>query len=480
MNENMNANRLTDKDPFVIKEYNRTRLPVNRSRLCHAPFRNIYFGLGGVVTSCCFNRDHVIGHYPSVSVREIWEGQARRDLCNKVKKKDLTSGCHLCEDLLLKRNFEAVGARFYDMIQPPSKHPLVMEFELGDNCNLSCIMCSEKFSSSIRRDKNLPEPSKTVYDEVFVQQLIPYLSGLREAKFYGGEPFLIPVYYQIWEQLIRRAPGCSILVQTNGTIMNEKVESLLYSGKFNIGLSIDSVRRDTFEKIRVHADYDKVMRNINSFAKYCKTAGRRMVISVCPMRDNWEEIPEIIYFAQITGADVFFNTVWYPPEHALWSWDAENLLTVVNTWSREIEKLPVSMRTRQFSAFEALTAMVKKWYKEALKRALNQKQEQKNQGETTFELLEFNRYLKLFLEKIEEYATGSKDSVDESLAYAASMKRRAQQVISGLPRNQLLLAILKDAVENYKIPEIFDNLKNKDLSLLTEELKEMIQKSSDQ
>jgi sulfatase maturation enzyme AslB (radical SAM superfamily) len=479
-NENMSGNRLTDKDTYVIKEYNRTRLPVNRGKLCHAPFRNMYFGFGGVVTSCCFNRDHVLGHYPGMSVREIWDGRARKDLCRRIEKKDLTSGCHLCEDLLLKRNFEAVGARFYDMIHPPSKQPLVMEFELADNCNLACIMCSEKFSSTIRREKNLAEPVKEVYDEKFVQQLIPFLSGLRETKFYGGEPFLVPLYYEIWEQLIRRAPGCSILVQTNGTIMNEKVESLLYSGKFNIGVSIDSVRRETFEKIRVHADYEKVMRNIHSFAKYCKTSGRRLVISVCPMRENWEEIPEIIHFAQITGADIFFNTVWHPPELALWSWDAENLLTVVNSWSREIEKLPESMRTRQFLTFEALMRMVKTWYGEALKRDLNQQQTNRIHEKSTYELVEFNRYLKLFLEKIEEYAMGSKGSVDESFAYAASMKHRAQEVISGLPRNQVLLAILKDAVENYKIPEIFDNLKNKDLSLLTAELKELIQKSSAQ
>jgi len=47
---------------------------------------------------------------------------------------------------------------------------------------------------SQNRDK-LPL-SPLAYDDAFVKQLkiIPYL---KEAKFYGGEPFLIPIYYDI-------------------------------------------------------------------------------------------------------------------------------------------------------------------------------------------------------------------------------------------------------------------------------------------
>ena len=105
--------------------------------------------------------------------------------------------------------------------------PRVMEFELSNECNLECQMCNGNVSSSIRKRKDKLPPLPNPYDDAFVQQLEPYLPHLKEAKFYGGEPFLIPVYFQIWDKLAEVNPGCTIFLITNGTHWNNKIKSLV-------------------------------------------------------------------------------------------------------------------------------------------------------------------------------------------------------------------------------------------------------------
>src|SRR5205814_4784152 len=99
------------------------------------------------------------------------------------------------------------------------ERPRIMEFCLENTCNLACVMCNSLLSSSIRKNEHLP-PLKKQYDEHFADQLIPYIPYLKEAIFSGGEPFLIPLYYKIWEQMLDINPDITICVVTNGSTLN--------------------------------------------------------------------------------------------------------------------------------------------------------------------------------------------------------------------------------------------------------------------
>ena len=52
------------------------------------------------------------------------------------------------------------------------------------------------------------------YDAAFVKQLEEFIPHLEEVKFYGGEPFLIEIYYEIWEKIMELNPKVRISVQT--------------------------------------------------------------------------------------------------------------------------------------------------------------------------------------------------------------------------------------------------------------------------
>jgi len=146
----------------------------------------------------------------------------------------------------------------------------------------------------------------------------------------GGEPFLIKIYYEIWEKIIKTNPDCLIDIQTNGTVLNDKIKSLLETGNFRISLSIDSFDKDTYEKIRNNARYQDVMDNLNFFTAHAQKNKYPMCISVCPMQQNMYEIPDIIKYCNQNAFYVYFNTVWKPAHCSLRFLEPDELLNLIN------------------------------------------------------------------------------------------------------------------------------------------------------
>ncbi|HET9529031.1 MAG TPA: radical SAM protein, partial [Blastocatellia bacterium] len=140
----------------------------------------------------------------------------------------------------------------------------------------------------------------------------PYLL---EAKFLGGEPFLIKTYYQIRDLLIRLNPNIHISITTNGTVLNNRVADTIEKLKVNVIISIDSLERENYERIRVNAGFGRMMENYRYFKEYVKRKQTSLTFAVCPMQRNWNEMPLFLEFCNEEGVYLFFNTVIYP-EHA--------------------------------------------------------------------------------------------------------------------------------------------------------------------
>jgi molybdenum cofactor biosynthesis enzyme MoaA len=192
-----------------------------------------------------------------------------------------------------------------------------MEFEISNVCNLECTMCNGDFSSAIRKHREgLPQPPRP-FDGRFVEQLEPYIPHLTEAKFLGGEPFLNHLYYRLWERIARVHPAIDVVIVTNGTILTDKVKRALEPLNAHINLSIDALDPANYERIRLNAKYDQVMENFAYFREFVERKGTTMTVSVCPMQENWRELPDFLRFCNERNVKLFFNTVWYPEEASL-------------------------------------------------------------------------------------------------------------------------------------------------------------------
>jgi MoaA/NifB/PqqE/SkfB family radical SAM enzyme len=351
----------------LVKEYNQHRPLGPQKQLCYAPFKSIYFGNNGDAGVCCYNRKHILGRYPDQSIHQMWFGEEAEKLRDFMSHNDLSLGCLSCKEHLMAGNFDGSKSHQYDAnILNKNKYPSVMEFELSNTCNLECEMCNGEFSSLIRAKREGLPPLPQKYNDAFVDQLEEFIPYLEEVKFYGGEPFLIDIYYTIWERIVKINPKVRIQVQTNATTLNTRLKDLMSKIDFHINVSFDSLRKEVYEKIRKNADFDRVTSNIEYFRNYCNERNTYFGISVCAMQQNWKELPDFINYCNERNVPVYFHTVSFPINCSIGEMPAQEIRNVDEFLSRFDFPVgnPVLVKNRQH--YFDFKNQVKTWYQLSL------------------------------------------------------------------------------------------------------------------
>ncbi|GAB5538266.1 MAG: hypothetical protein Salg2KO_03690 [Salibacteraceae bacterium] len=353
-------------DNTVISNYSAQRNINAQECACYAPQRSLYIGLRGNVWSCCFNKTHVLGKYPEQSLEEIWHGAQRKNLSEALGSFDFSKGCHGCEALIEAGDYHNLPAKNFDHLSTnPHGFPTKVDFELSNECNLECIMCRGEFSSAIRKNREKLPAIPTAYDRAFLEQLRPFIPHIEHSHFLGGEPFLIPIYLDIWEMMVEHNPDVRISVQTNATILSERVKAILERMQFDMAISIDSFTKKTYEHIRQTASFDKVMANINWFRDYCDRKSTRLTISFCPMTVNWSEIPSVIRQCNDWGVKLFLNTVYHPKELSFSSLTREKLDEIILELSQQTFSTENEIENWNQSSFMGLLGQLKSWRENA-------------------------------------------------------------------------------------------------------------------
>lgn len=361
---------LAGYDPVPIDyilRFNKTR-PYNvRERLCHAPSRNLYFSPEGHVLVCCYNTKYIIGDITKNTISEIWHGEKLNKLREYISYNDLSCGCGSCRSSLLLNNFEEPHIKFYDNFLASDGFPTSMEFQTHNTCNLECTMCSGDLSSNILSNREKRTVTKNPYENDFIQQLETFVPHLRFCLFSGGEPFLINSYFKIWEMIIQKNPSCNIIIQTNGTILNEKIKDILKRGTFHIGISIDSLNKKTYEEIRVNATYETTLKNLDFFKKYCSENSRVLSISICVMPQNRWEIPYLTEFCSQNNIHVNYNTVRFPAKNALWILNSSELQEILDYYLKFSLPTKSRIEKKNQKSFQNLITRIELWKKAAKK-----------------------------------------------------------------------------------------------------------------
>jgi MoaA/NifB/PqqE/SkfB family radical SAM enzyme len=314
-------------DKNQITQFNASRVVADTSVLCYAPWLSMNFDQTGQITVCCFNRTFVLGSYPQQRLSDIWQGKNANKLRQAMQQSQFNLGCGACEKMIAERNFESVLIKhfddYYDFLPPKADkslldkffntqqlpQPTVFEFELSNTCNLECIMCGGKWSSAIRSNREKLPALPNYYDSNFVQELKPFLPGLKRANFLGGEPFLIAVYQEIWECIIDINPDIDVAITSNGTVLNSRIKAIIERlPKLRLTLSIDSLKKETWQAIRRKGKFETLKENMD----YFMATGKLVSFSVCPMVQNRMEIPEIVGFCEQHNLDIYFNVVYEP------------------------------------------------------------------------------------------------------------------------------------------------------------------------
>jgi len=403
-----------------LEAYNLQRPLGKQPIFCYAPFKSLYFGLEGKVYACCSNQKHVLGNYPEQSIKEIWKGREADRLREHIKNNDLSLGCHVCLRDFERKNYNYINSSRYDELPLHEDYPTKIEFQISNTCNLECVMCSGELSSSIRKNRDGLPAIHSPYDGNFADQLEEFIPYLTETIFSGGEPFLIKTNFEIWDRMISINPKCNITVQTNGTILNDRIKDLLDKGNFSLCISMDSIEKEKYEQIRVNAKFDQVMENIDYFTNYCKKNDAFLGFSICPMRNNWREIPRYIEFCNERNAAFYFCTVWFPIENGLWSLSSEDLKEVRDYLAEFQFSTQTDLEKRNETSYKDLLFMVETWYQNALeceaeeaqlvplraKEALTKRISEFVESEPDLEGVGTTTRLNQYMEKVEQSLNG--------------------------------------------------------------------------
>lgn len=307
-------------------QFNEHRNPKAWKSLCHAPSKGMYFGMRGEVMVCCTNRSHLAGRYPQMSIKECWSSPEVLKIRKDLKEGDMSNGCKICLDMIIAGNYQNMMGRIYDDIpENENGYPSRFDFELHNTCNLECVMCRGELSSAIRKNRDKLPAIEAHYDDNFIAQLEEFIPHLHESYFAGGEPFLIKMYYDIWEKMIELNPNHHISIQTNATVLNERVKNILERLNASIAISIDAVSKDLLESIRKNANWEEVKTNLEYFKEYCTRKNTILSISYTPMTKNIWHLAESVYFCNENGIQIFYNSLSYPKNLALSSLDIDEL-----------------------------------------------------------------------------------------------------------------------------------------------------------
>ncbi|PKN75746.1 MAG: hypothetical protein CVU52_05870 [Deltaproteobacteria bacterium HGW-Deltaproteobacteria-10] len=160
--------------------------------------------------------------------------------------------------------------------------PQEAAIEITNHCNLTCLMCPHK---------KMTRP-KGVMDFGLFRKIIDDLKGKTEFVYlYGtGESLLVKSFFDYADYAVKS--GMTTCLSTNVTMINDEIaDKLISSGIDFIVLAIDGSTRDTYNNIRVGADFDATIRKCKALiqAKIKKHAKTDITIQFIVMEENSSE-----------------------------------------------------------------------------------------------------------------------------------------------------------------------------------------------
>ncbi|MBS3075015.1 radical SAM protein [Candidatus Pacearchaeota archaeon] len=171
--------------------------------------------------------------------------------------------------------------------------PVVAQIEPTSECNLDCEMC-------IREKIGVPIGSLSFED---FKKILDKLDCLFKIHLSGqGEPFLNKEIFQMIEYANNR--GILINLSSNGTLLtNNIIDKICDTNIGEIAVSLDSVNKKNYEKIRKGAKFEKVLENIRKLNLELKKRNKETILSlsIVIMKKNIKELPEFISLANNLG-----------------------------------------------------------------------------------------------------------------------------------------------------------------------------------
>jgi MoaA/NifB/PqqE/SkfB family radical SAM enzyme len=190
---------------------------------------------------------------------------------------------------------EGAGAGFYVLFSPLVRKfprlapvPAYVEIEVTTICPRKCIMCEHTYWTDM-------EERHLSFDEF--KHILSQFPKLRWLHLTGeGSSFTNPDYPRMLEYA-KSKNICVYLVDSFDHIPESAIEKLIDLKIEGVYISLDAATKQTYEKIRVGCDFDRVLKNVRKFIALKKERNSllpEISFRYIVMKHNVHEMPAVL------------------------------------------------------------------------------------------------------------------------------------------------------------------------------------------
>jgi MoaA/NifB/PqqE/SkfB family radical SAM enzyme len=194
------------------------------------------------------------------------------------------------------RNRMSIAGNYFRHKAVLTGGPIEITLESTAKCNLYCPMCPRHIYTFDNENMNLELYKKIIEDcKDYVEFVWPY--GI-------GEPMIHPNLFEMIR--ITADAGIRTGMSTNATLMEDKrADMLLDSGLDYVILAFDGATKETYEKYRTGATFEKTRANILNFLqrKIDRKSKIYVVMQMVLLKENTPEIDAYRKMWSIPGVD---------------------------------------------------------------------------------------------------------------------------------------------------------------------------------
>lgn len=214
-----------------------------------------------------------------------------------------------------------------------------LRISLTDRCNFLCFYCNPN-----RRADFADKESILTFEEIaFVSEIFAEL-GIEKIRLTGGEPLLRKNIETLIENLSKLKTGNlkEIAITTNGFSLENRAEQLKLAGLDRVTISLDSLKKDNFQKI---TGADK-LENVIAGIKTAKLVNLNPVkINTVIVRGwNENEIVELVKFAR--EMDISARFIEYMPLDAGKNWNRKSVVSGREIFDRINKVFPIERKNK--------------------------------------------------------------------------------------------------------------------------------------
>jgi MoaA/NifB/PqqE/SkfB family radical SAM enzyme len=329
---------------------------------CDKPFNHNYIHPNGKMRLCCTtiqdiptDNNYNLFDASKHGIEEYWNSNRMKEIRRRMIAGEKIRDCERCyrqeaQGVESLRSTTGMNKFINDTLPDGTyqKSARTMQIQLGNLCNLKCKMCSQMYShmhgletkaigeqdpewlhwvkeqgANVNNWTNeLGKKQEWYKNNEFKLRMFEHISSnIRDLNVIGGEPTLIPEFYELFEYCDQRGTlgNKTVTVVTNLTNTNPRLTKWLTKlEQWTIWASVDGLGERT-EYIRYPSRWDKVLESLEF---YRSKLGHNGNITLSPAIQllNIDQLDDIIkWWKDWCGGEfnkqfgwTWLATVWYP------------------------------------------------------------------------------------------------------------------------------------------------------------------------